>query len=295
MIANRGFTLTEIAVAVAVLALLLGGLLIPLSTQIEGGRQREAQRQLENIREALIGYALANGRLPCPAEPNIATGGVGTAAILGGTEMRVGAAGAGTCHPVVLSVAAVTAIEPQRASGVLPATTLGVPELDPWGQRFTYIVDHAFADELSAPITGSGDAACSNPNPPSVRSFCARANEPEARLELHTRTVSGPTTRLAEKMVAIVISHGRNGYFGWRPNNAPSPVGLPNSDESLNAVIGSPFQSSGKIVIDRPQLRDGATGCNDIAAGQPLCEFDDQIIGISRSVLVGRMAAAGRL
>src|SRR6266705_3650005 len=79
---SRGFTLAELAVAVAIIGLLLAGALIPFSTQIDVRNVADTQRAMESIREAVIGFAQANGRLPCPADGNIAAGTAGA-----GTEV----------------------------------------------------------------------------------------------------------------------------------------------------------------------------------------------------------------
>ena len=70
----RGFTLAELAIVVAVIALLLGGLTLTLSTQTELRRISDTQRTLELAKDALIGFAMTRGRFPCPADPTIATG-----------------------------------------------------------------------------------------------------------------------------------------------------------------------------------------------------------------------------
>ena len=64
--AQNGFTLLEMAIVLVVLGLILGGILMPLSTQMEKQDRDETQRILEDIRDALIGFAMTNGRLPCP-------------------------------------------------------------------------------------------------------------------------------------------------------------------------------------------------------------------------------------
>ena len=63
----HGFTLIEMAVAMFIIALLLGSILVPLQTQIESRNFESTQRMLDQAREAIIGFAAANGRLPCPA------------------------------------------------------------------------------------------------------------------------------------------------------------------------------------------------------------------------------------
>jgi len=62
-----GFSLIELAIGLVIVATLLSALLVPLATQMDQRRVGETQKQLETAREALIGFAIANGRLPCPA------------------------------------------------------------------------------------------------------------------------------------------------------------------------------------------------------------------------------------
>src|SRR5207245_11230468 len=78
MIRSRGFSLVELAVALAIIALLLAGALIPLSTQIDVRSGADTQRSMESIREAIFGFAQANGRLPCPANGATPAGTVDT-------------------------------------------------------------------------------------------------------------------------------------------------------------------------------------------------------------------------
>src|SRR3954469_16972550 len=62
-----GFTLVELAVVLAIVALLLSGLMYTLSAQVEQRGYEETRRRLNLARDLLLGYALVNGRLPCPA------------------------------------------------------------------------------------------------------------------------------------------------------------------------------------------------------------------------------------
>ena len=62
-----GFTLLEALIALIVVALLASGLALPLAAQLQMRRQQETQRQLEEARDALLGFAVTHGRLPCPA------------------------------------------------------------------------------------------------------------------------------------------------------------------------------------------------------------------------------------
>lgn len=122
------------SIVLAIVALLLAGLLPTISSQIEQQRRNETRKQLAEIQQALIGYAVINGRLPCPADGTIPTiPGVANGA---GQEKASCAAGAN--------------------GGVLPWVTLGVNETDAWGRRFTYRVTPVFATvgapfQLSSP------------------------------------------------------------------------------------------------------------------------------------------------
>ena len=97
---------------------------MPLSVQRENARLKEAAQQLADVKDALSGFALANGYLPCPATP----ASNGTAASSGGS-----------CT---------------RQHGFVPASTLGLSGtrnddnllLDPWASPLRYSVSAADVD-----------------------------------------------------------------------------------------------------------------------------------------------------
>lgn len=117
----RGFTLVELAIVLVIVALLTSGLMVGIAAQRNAAENTDAQRQLENIREALLGFAMANGRLPCPADP----------ALTSGFEDRPNPNS--PCN---------------RTFGVIPWTTLGLHVTDPWGRRFTYFANADFTAPL---------------------------------------------------------------------------------------------------------------------------------------------------
>ncbi len=116
-----GFSLVELAVVLVIVGLMVGGLLAPLSMQLEQRRAAETRRDLELASEALIGFALRNGYLPCPA-----------VSARNGLEDRTGPGCA----------------DGKRA-GLLPWATLGVAKLDGWGRIFRYSVTPAFSNGAS--------------------------------------------------------------------------------------------------------------------------------------------------
>jgi prepilin-type N-terminal cleavage/methylation domain-containing protein len=113
----RGFTLAELAIVLVIVGLLLGGLMVPLSTQYDIRNINDTQKTLNEIRDALLGYAAANGRLPRPA----------TSAV-DGTEMTAACA------------------DP-ACTGFIPWATLGVPKLDSWGKLIRYSVTPDYAND----------------------------------------------------------------------------------------------------------------------------------------------------
>jgi len=127
-----GFSLIEMAFVLIIVTLLLGGLLVPFATQVEQKRIGETQKALEEIKEALLGFAVANGRLPCPDM----VGGSGSAN--DGLEDPIG----GPC-----AVA---------AEGNLPWATLGVGGQDAWGNRFHYRVSPAFSQSAGFSLLSAG-------------------------------------------------------------------------------------------------------------------------------------------
>ena len=64
---KRAFTLVELMVVMLIVAVLASGLAMPVAAQLQMRRQETTRRLLDDAREALLGFAAANGRLPCPA------------------------------------------------------------------------------------------------------------------------------------------------------------------------------------------------------------------------------------
>ena len=128
--ANRpsgGFTLVEMAVVLVIVGLMLGGLLMPLSTQMENDRRKETAATLAAIQDALIGYAAINGRLPCPDNNT------------NGLDDDACASGAGQPHV-----------------GALPYATLGVSPNDAWNRPWRYAVSRPFTSTaMTINTTGS--------------------------------------------------------------------------------------------------------------------------------------------
>lgn len=57
---QQGFTLIELAIVLVIVTILIGGLAMPLSAQIQARRIAETNKTLEEAREAVFGYAMTH-------------------------------------------------------------------------------------------------------------------------------------------------------------------------------------------------------------------------------------------
>ncbi len=245
-----GFTLIELAVVLVIVGLLLGGVLGTLSSRIENTRKNETIKELEEIKQAMIAFAYVNKRLPCPdcdvAGPNCNAGLVGD----GIEDLTVGVCTEG------------------QNLGHVPWATLGLGASDAWGTRYRYSVqsDYAATGLPAQPLFDLDSADGS-----------ASIEEPD----FSTVTVppGGASKNLANKVVAIIFSHGKNGYGGITVNNtARAAIPAANIDEANNTDNDGTYYT-------RPETGSQA----NIAGG----EFDDILIWISEFELKGKMVRAG--
>jgi prepilin-type N-terminal cleavage/methylation domain-containing protein len=259
---ERGFTLIEIAIAIFIITILLGSILVPLTTQVEQRQVAETRKMLEDIRTALIGHAVTYGRLPCPDRITVGTGGPNDTSNDGVEDYNTGT---GACFSTT-------------QTGNVPWVTLGFGATDPWGNRFRYRVDADYAHRtIPVSFTTTAD-------------LCVGPNQPACATPLPTRfTAASP-----DGAIAVIISHGRNGYGAIKAEtNLPGNAGVQNpchpsgcsADENDNAAGGTGYSY-------RPHTS-FASPCG--GAGQPACEFDDVVVWIGKFTLFNRMVAAGKL
>lgn len=232
--AEHGFSLIEVAVVLFIIVLLLGSILVPLTTQVEQKQISDTQKTLDEIREALIGYAVANGNLPCPDTVD----GDGAENVTVAT---------GICATIAGGIAA----------GRLPYTDLGLGNSDLWGNRYTYVVNAAYAQRSPAalftllPTLGTSVRVC---------------------------TTQACTTTLSTTAVFAVISHGKNGAGAINFLTNVANTASASADEQDN-------YGADADVVSRPP----------ISGGPASNEFDDIVIWLSRYTLFNRMVSAGKL
>ncbi|MBS1227878.1 MAG: prepilin-type cleavage/methylation protein [Proteobacteria bacterium] len=121
---TKGFTLVELTIVLVIVALLIGGILVPLSAQRDLQNTSETQRQFSEIKDALLGFAVANGRLPRPA-----------------TSLADGAENPALCA------------DDAACTGYLPWTTLGLKKTDAWNKMIRYSATPAYANSAFALTT----------------------------------------------------------------------------------------------------------------------------------------------
>ncbi len=210
-----GFSLVEMAIVLAIVGLLMAGLLPTLSSQIEQQRRNETRKQLAEIQQALMGFAVMNGRLPCPTtETNPSNSAYGQEA----TSCPIGS---------------------PTTDGYLPWKTLGVSEIDAWGSKRT---------SASSPWSGYWRYR-THRNFSNASSLITLTTDPSSFDALSIIDNNGASlTSSSERPIAIVYStgadltpNGQNATFQATSATYQSDVPGANFDDIL-------------IWISRPQL-----------------------------------------
>lgn len=290
-----GFTLVEMAIVLMIFGFLIGGLLLPISAQVEIRSRQETRKTMDSIKEALIGFALTNGRLPCPdvdgngREDRVT--GVAWNTVISAAEIRRATEACADATPAALY------------QGWIPFVTIGVGRQDDWNDRFIYRVSPEFSDTFNvytdADASGNLDAGelavaplRTNVSLNSMGDIYVhdRGDDP-ATGGVETKAdvlLAGTAAPSINNPAAIIISHGKNRRSAIDAltliNLAAAPA---NSDELLNA-------NNGVEKVSRTPTPTMAV-CNDTNEASNFCEFDDLVDWIAPSVLLSRMVQAGQL
>lgn len=268
----KGFTLVELAIVLMIVGLLLGGLIVPITAQMDMQAFRKTNASLEEIKDSLIGYSIINGRLPCPA----------TAASNGLESFCPSASGTcvGTETTVVQTHGNCSSRVNSVISGFLPAATLGIsPQdtqgfaVDGWGgntiNRIRYAVSPKTAGTQTFPFTASNgmkNAGVSNLASQTLLYVCGTKTAGTAPLA--TCTTAG-AVQLANNAVFVIYSVGKNAATGGT-----------GTDEAVNPNPNSPNTNNNDVVfISQDQTS----------------TFDDVLLWVSSPMLISRMVSAGAL
>lgn len=201
---QSGFSLLELAIVVFILGILISGLLVPLAVRQEQTGRNDTELILEQARDALLGFALRNGRLPCPdcADDSGGCSAVSADSINDGKEDRDSS---NACR------------EPY---GYLPWADLGVGQHDSWGYPLTYQVTEIFADDIDGTGCETGLTT-----PDVSFSLCS-----EGDITVYD-DLPATGTDIAQYIPAIIVSHGRNFSL-----NDPSGYETENLDDDTDFI-----------------------------------------------------------
>ncbi|MDP1634648.1 MAG: type II secretion system protein, partial [Gallionellaceae bacterium] len=217
----RGFSLVEMAVVLVIVALLIAGLVIPFSAQQDIRARQETERRLTYIREALIGFAAANGRLPCPA--------------IAGSNGLEDPIGGGVCT--------------SAHGGFLPAGTLGVSPvnnngfaIDAWNQPIRYAVSNTNGNAFT---TGGGmRAATITVLAPDLQVCPGQVASPVSNAGAANAACNGAS--LSTTAVAVIYSLGRNGGTGGAgtdESHNPNPNSAVAADRAFISHLETPVSA----------------------------------------------------
>jgi prepilin-type N-terminal cleavage/methylation domain-containing protein len=154
---QRGFSLVELAVVFAIVALLIGGAMMTLSAQVEQRNADETMRRLNAAADAVLAFAIVNKRLPCPARF------VSTVSHSQGLESFCAAGAPATC----VGTGPSSCGRGCSSRRLLPAVAVGATPLDPqsfavdaWGNRLRYAVARATRPAATAPPANTRVFTC---------------------------------------------------------------------------------------------------------------------------------------
>jgi prepilin-type N-terminal cleavage/methylation domain-containing protein len=253
--AQAAFTIVELAVVMAIIGLLLAGAMMTLTAQAEQRALDETRRRLNAAVDALVAYAVVNGRLPCPANP-------------------AGAAGEESPNTG-------TGICTNPYNGLLPARTIGFQPtddaffgLDAWQNRIRYVV----AGVTLAPDCGGVGGAMPHFTVAATLKTNGMSCKPNLNdLDVVCSSVGAgvsPSCNSSQRVVAqqtaafIVYSIGKNG---------PNP-GAYGADETANL-------DNNAVFVNRTWS----------GTDSPLGTYDDLMVVVPAGVLYSRLVAAGVL
>jgi type II secretory pathway pseudopilin PulG len=295
-----GFTLVEMGMVMVILALILGGLLMPLSMQMELRSRQDTKETMDNIKEALIGFALTNGRLPCP---DFDGDGIEDT----GTPPTVDAWNVSDTTPTVDEVrrpttACADATPANLYQGFLPFVSIGIGRQDNWVTRFTYSVSPEFTDIFNvwADSNANGSLDVAESTVPALRSDTSLSSK--GNIAISDRSAPGVLNDLIGSAAApstwsaaaVIISHGKNRFGGTDAfSGAAMPAAAANSDEFTNTSTALNANNVSQKIARSPSPLNG--GCDDASAGSTFCEYDDMVDWIAPTILLNRMVAAGKL
>ena len=262
-----GFTLLEMSIVLAIIAVVMGGGLAIFSAALDKRQFQETQMKLAAIQKAFLNYRITYNSLPCPADITqpYASQYFGLAVPYSGcftsTAHYFGTT-TGLRKALISPPPEVTYLSTTSAAvaGMVPTRTLQLPDdyaIDGWGRRIYYVVDYRFPQSNSfttIPITNA-----------------------TARLTINAATAGPTKTTLA---VYVLISFGPNGHGAWPRNSSGTIARISaksvNTDELTNCHCQSTAVESNftKVFVQKMATLDPSN---------ILDSFDDIVVYATRA------------
>lgn len=241
---QSGFTLIELAVVLALIALIINGGLAYTAALREEQRRELTLGRLENITQALEAFVEENGYIPCPADPTLTFAdtnfGFGVWS-LSSEDPRVDVTECNSGNVVDFAGGSGQNI----LYGAVPVYSLNIPPdniYDGWNRRFTYIVDEdmTFAvgyagndGDIEIRSPGFDNGAGGDDHPITYRHA---TQQDVTDLELNCEgniTALGDCIRVGAPVA--VLSHGSNGFGSYAAAGGSAPL----AGSRFDATAGS--------------------------------------------------------
>ncbi len=272
----RGFSLAEMAVVLVIVALLIGGMVLPLSVQRELKLFSETESILANAKEAVLGFAVVNERLPCPATANSA----GREAFCStktypctGTEVYeyYDTAPTSTHEGYCFTYYA----------GLLPSVTLGMQPTDTGGYAVDSWANQA-TSRLRYAVSTNALRSHVTPNPPTSFVLTKFQGMKTAVVKPDLSVCNGG----AQILYSGTMGSGLNQYAKCIAGNA-----LIEDAAAIIYSLGKNASTGGVSANESPNV----TADTALVSTEQSATFDDQLTWISPGLLINRMSVGGRL
>lgn len=246
----HGFTLLELSVVLAIIAVILGTGLTTLTAALQASQYNVTVARMDTIEKALLNYAITNYRIPCPADLTLTTASANYGVEAGAGGGSTIATATGACTGVGMLPQANFTSTYGTAEGSVPTRALQLSDdymYDGWGRKIRYAVNTVYTKTASLPASMS---AC-----------------PPAAITVNDATGTARTTN----GIYALISHGTNGHGAYTSNGTVINSGTSSADKltnchcsgttgATNTASGVQTTSPGTYVQKAPAYDSGQSG-----------------------------------
>jgi prepilin-type N-terminal cleavage/methylation domain-containing protein len=214
----RGFTLLELSIVLTLICVIVAVGVAVMTAGLQASEFNATITRMDAVEKAILSYAVANNRIPCPTDLTLTTSSANYGFEAG--------AGSGSAIATATGVCTGTGMLPQAnfkatsgtVEGGVPTRALRLSDdymYDGWGRKFRYAVDPTYTAASALPITAS----------------CGAGFTPDASaITVNDSTGAARTTA----GMYVLISHGANGHGAYTSNGVVLNAGSVNANELTN-------------------------------------------------------------